>query len=89
MRGLPMFSYEGHFYDSHHREPPLKSNVVFPIKKPTYTQGLSKSFMNDVRPMFEIYRLLGLFPVNVKDSGNNIYYPDRKGRNKFMQQNPS
>jgi len=71
-----MFSYEGHFYDSHHREPSLKSNAVFPIKKPTYTQGRSSSFVNDIRPMFEIYRLLGQFQVYMKNSGNNIYHPD-------------
>jgi len=84
-----MFSHEGHFYESQHREPSLKNNAVFPIKKPTNTQSLSKSFMNDIRPMFEVYRLLGQLPLHMKDSGNNIYHPDGKGRINFIQQNPT
>ena len=84
-----MFSYEGHFHDSHNREPSLKSNAVFPIKKLTYTQGRSKNVLTDIRPVFEIYRLLGQFPFHIKDSGNNIYHPDRKGKIIFIQQNCS
>ena len=89
MSGLPMSSYEGQFYDSHHREPSLKSNAVFPIKKPSHTQGRSDSFLKDIRPMFEIFRLLGQLPLNMTDSGSNIYHPDRKGRINFIQQNAS
>jgi hypothetical protein len=84
VKGLPMLSYEGQFYYSHHREPSVKSNAVFPIKKPTHTQGRSNSFVNDIRPMFETYRLLGQFPLHMKDSGSNIYHPDRKANSHLI-----
>lgn len=82
-----MFSYEGHFYDSYQREPSLKRNVVFPIKKPTNTQGRAESFMNDIRPIMEICRLLGQYPLHMKDTGNNIYHPERKVKINLVQQN--
>jgi hypothetical protein len=66
---LPVSSYEGHFYNSYHRETTQKNNTVFPITEPTKTQGQPNSLMLDVGPVFKIFRLLGHWPLYVKDSG--------------------
>jgi hypothetical protein len=73
-----MFPYERHFHDSPHREPSLKSNAVFPIKRPAYTQGRSKNFLTDTTPVFVIYRLLGQFPLHIKESGNKFIIQTEK-----------
>ena len=67
-----MFSYEGHFYDSHHREITPKGNAISPITKPTQMRGRSNSYMNDIRPALELHRILGQLPVHTEDSGNNL-----------------
>jgi hypothetical protein len=86
---LPMFSHEGHFYNSYHRERTQKNNAVFPVTKPTKTQGQPNCFMHDMGPIFKLYRLLGNLPLHMDDSGNSIYNQKNKRIINNMEQSHS
>jgi hypothetical protein len=67
--GVVMFSHEELFPNTEPQEKWPKKNAVFPTKT-TDVATQPGSFVSDMMPLFQLYRILGSFPVNVKDSGN-------------------
>jgi hypothetical protein len=68
--GVIMFSHEQLFHNTELQEKWLKKNVVFPTTKTTDAAIQPGSFFYDMKPLFQLYRLLGRFPAHMKDSGN-------------------
>jgi hypothetical protein len=65
-----MFPREEAFCNTDLREAWLKKNVVFPTEKTADVAVQPGSFAYDMKPLFQLYKLVGNFPVHVKDSGN-------------------
>jgi hypothetical protein len=69
-RGVIMYSPEEQFHITKLRESQKKKNVVFPTTETPETKIQPGSFVYDLRPMFQLQKLLGHFPLHTYDSGN-------------------
>jgi hypothetical protein len=84
--GVVMFSLEELFHNTGRQETWLKKNVVIPTEI-TDAATQPGSFVCDMKPLFRVYKLLGNFPVNIANSGNNEQTVGLKG--KLMEYSPS
>jgi hypothetical protein len=67
--GLVMFYREEIFHKTRPQKTWMKKNIVLPTMTPDAATEPG-SFIYDMKPLLRVYRLLGCFPIHMKDSGN-------------------
>jgi hypothetical protein len=72
-----MFPREDDLRNTDLQEAWLRKNAVLPTEKKTDVAIQPGSFAYDMKPLFQLYRLVGNFPVHVKHSGNIEQTADR------------
>jgi hypothetical protein len=84
--GVVMFPREEIIHSTEPQETWLKKNIVVPT---TTTDSATQpgSFLKEMKPLLRVYRLLGCFPIHMKDSGNIEQTVGLKG--KVMEYSPS
>jgi hypothetical protein len=66
---MAMFAREEVFHSADLQGAWLKENTVLPTKKTTDEAIQPGSFAYDMKPLFQLYRLVGNFPVHMKETG--------------------